>query len=1276
MKNKSWVLFCVFCLIFTQHLDIQAQKITKKIQINWTDNHFHPISEDLSIEFLHFEEAVYLQNEERLPYFYETIPVDIFYKDYEVSVSDVQYEPMNTHDGALVPESYKNAQPQVHVESSYERSKPFMLISFCPIVRTGPHQCNRVTSITLTIAGQNPATAKSTKSYTNRSVLTSGQWFRFTVTQTGIYKVTCQDLAAMGMKTPILSNQIALFGNGGKMLPEANSTPRTDDLREIPVFMYDGNDGYFDNDDYFIFYGESPHTVYYDSAANHFSHINNIYSDSTTYFITQTAGIGEKKRVQSVNNSHLLANQQVNDYVHFAFYDEDIYNLGSSGKDWLGDLFDVTTQRGYLFQVPGYKPANSRISVSVAGASNSYSQMAVAVNNIEVGNVSLSPISSTLIATFGKGNFNFIPNGTNLSVSLTYSKPLTTSTAYLNWIELEVPCSLTMHSAQFGFSNPQTVGTGNISQFNISGANGNTRIWDVTNPGQTVQYTLTQNDGMYSFKVPTDEMRSFFAFDGTSYLSITPRGAVPNQNLHATEGVDMVIVTHPDFLSQADRLANFRREHDHLSVKVVTIDQVYNEFSGGSQDAMAIRDYMKMIYDKTDKAYPKYLLLVGRPCYDFRGRNEGTQIFVPNYQYYAHNDGISEINFYANDDNFGLLDDGESALNGLYDIAVGRFSCTTVSEASNMVDKSIRYTERRNLLSEGASQISNFADWRNVMALVADDEQMEFVDDAEMFSDIVETATPDINFDKIYLDAFQQVSNAGGQRYPDVTTSINNRMNRGCLLMTYVGHSGKDGWAAERVLENSDISRWSNYYNLAVMLSLSCTFSYYDRPSWSPAELAMLNTKGGVSAVISATRESWSDSNLDYGKNFYSIIFDNTSGQYPTIGELNFRAKNERGGATTRLAMYVLLGDPSMPMAIPTYHFVTDSINHTPVSEHLDTIRALSKVTVSGRVVDDNMQTLNNFNGTVFPSVYDKKLKTYTLANDPGSEPYMFYTQKSLLFRGNSTVQNGHFSFSFYVPKDIDYSFGNGKISYYARSMNVDAAGAFTDFIIGGTDSIGLNDKEGPVIDLYMNDENFVDGGIVNPNPTLIAKIKDNYGINTTGNGIGHDLTAILDGESDAQIVLNDYYETEKDSFNMGTVRYALSDLKTGKHTIKVRAWDINNNPSENELTFEVISDQKLELDHVLNYPNPFTTHTEFFFEQNQNGGMFDIQIQIYTISGKLVKTINTSQYMEGNRCSGIPWDGLDDYGDKIGKGVYMYKVRVRNQNNEISEKIEKLVIL
>lgn len=1235
------------------------------------------ISEEETMEFLHFDGAICDNDFPTLPSYYEKIAIPQFYTQYNISVSDVEYEPMSAADAALVATDFQNREFVVNAVSAYEKGEPFLMLTFIPIVKSGDGACRRVTSATIVLEGRAPKAAKAAKGYASQSVLASGQWYNFSVSETGIYKVTYDDLVAMGMSTPITSSQIAVFGNGGKMLPEANSAPRADDLTELPIMVVDGGDGVLGSGDYFLFYGQSPHTWTYDSVGQRFRHRINIYSDASWYFVTATPGVGSKKRVATVDGGALTPNYTVDDYTHYDFYEEDLNIFGETGTIWFGDLFDVTTQRTYSFSVPGVKPQSARLSVAGAGASSVISSMSVKVNNIPVGSFTFPSISSSTSATLTSGDFRFTPGNSNIVVTLEYNKPATSSSAYLNWIELEATCQLSMHSPQFPFCNPSTVGAGRVTRFNIANANSGTMVWDVTNPGETRRYSLVQANGQYGFSAPTDTLRHFFAFNGNSYLSITPGSSVTNQNLHATGNVDLVIVTHPKFLTQAKELAKFREQNNGLSVKVATTDQVYNEFSSGSLDPMAIRDYVKMIYDRSNKQYPKYLLLVGRPCYDYRGRVSGTEIYVPNYQC-TPSETIREALLHSNDDTFGLLDDEEGgSIAGLYDIAVGRFPCATVTQAKTAVEKSILYTQKVNLLPEGSTQISNFGDWRNMMAFVADDEEHnDFISNADNFTNIVKSYNPNINFDKIYLDAFPQISNAGGQRYPEVTTAINNRMNRGALFFTYIGHSGKDGWAAERVLETSDINRWTNKYNMPAMLTLSCTFGFYDRPTLSPGDLVLFNSKGGGSAILTASREAWSSSNNAFGRHIFNTMFTTPGGHHPSIGEIMRLAKNRYGANNTDLRMFVLLGDPSMPLAIPTYNIVTDSINHHPAGTANDTVRALSLMTVSGRVVDADGQTLTGFNGSVYPSVYDKAVTVTTLSNDPSSPAYDFSQQKNILFKGNNTVKDGHFTFSFYVPKDIDYSYGNGKISYYACSQNEDGAGSFTNFIIGGTDTSGVDDKEGPVIELYLNDEQFVNGGIVNPDPILIAKIRDNYGINTTGNGIGHDLTAILDDATETQIVLNDYYQTDKDSFNAGTVRYNLSDLSVGQHTITVRAWDINNNHSESQLTFEVLSDEKLKLSHVLNYPNPFTTHTDFYFEHNQGGGLFDIQVQIYTISGKLVKSITTSQYLEGNRSAAIPWDGLDDYGDKIGKGVYMYKLRVRNSQNQTAEVIEKLVIL
>ena len=499
-------------------------------------------------------------------------------------------------------------------------------------------------------------------------------------------------------------------------------------------------------------------------------------------------------------------------------------------------------------------------------------------------------------------------------------------------------------------------------------------------------------------------------------------------------------------------------------------------------------------------------------------------------------------------------------------------------------------------------------------------------------------------------------------------------MEKGALVFAYYGHGGGNGWAHERILEISDINGWKNKFNQPLMITLTCSFGWYDRPAISPAELTFLNHNGGVCAIITTSRVTWAGS--DYGtKQLYYEMADKSNNRYKTIGEIHKDAINNAKGTSSNTNMIYLMGDPAMKINIPNHSVKTDEILGDNMQK-LDTLKSLTKVTVRGRVTDEAGNTLTGFNGNVYPSIFDKSVKQKTLGQDTKSPVVEFEQQKSVVFKGNATVSNGKFEFSFFVPKDINFEYGKGKISYYATSENDDAGDFYNNFIIGGMSNKTVSDKKGPEIEVFLNDDKFVPGGITNPNPVLFLKLKDEYGINTTGNGIGHDLVAILDNENEKQMILNDFYLANQDSYNSGTVRYQLNNLSPGTHTVKVRAWDIFNNSSEASLDFVVKSDEKLKLAHVLNYPNPFTTKTSFFFEHNQPVETFDILIHIFTVSGKLVKTIRDTQFLEGNRSNPIEWDGRDDYGDRIGKGVYLYRLKVRNAQGETVEKIEKIAIL
>ena len=549
------------------------------------------------------------------------------------------------------------------------------------------------------------------------------------------------------------------------------------------------------------------------------------------------------------------------------------------------------------------------------------------------------------------------------------------------------------------------------------------------------------------------------------------------------------------------------------------------------------------------------------------------------------------------------------------------------------------------------------------------------MDQADDLADIVDARGKDFNSEKIYLDAYQQQSTASGERYPDVTVDLNNTVERGALIVNYTGHGGETGWTAERVLGIFDISNWTNINNMPVFMTATCEFSRFDDPlRTSAGELVLLNPNGGGAGLMTTTRLVFSWPNYLMNRTMYEGIFERkANGETKRLGDVFLDIKNINAFSSNS-RNFSLLGDPALKLGLPNHEIHTTSINGN-VDLTADTLNALSKVTVTGEVRDLNGNKLNDFNGIVYPTIFDKVEQRSTLNNDGGGV-FNYNIRDRRIFKGQATVTNGDFSFSFVVPKDISYSFGTGKISYYAQNQSDDANGFEESFIIGGSSNSRVEDNDGPEIDLFMNDAGFVFGGITNRDPILMANLSDEQGINTVGSGIGHDLVAILDEETDKAFILNEHYEAAIDDYSKGTIRFPFKDLAPGKHTLRLKAWDVANNSSEKSIEFNVVEEREVEIDNLVNYPNPFTTNTEFIFQHNQAGVPLDVKIEVFTVSGKLVKSIDEIIVSQGFVSRDIKWDGKDDFGDRIAKGVYVYKLQIRSGNGSTAEKIEKLVIL
>ncbi|MFM7731499.1 MAG: type IX secretion system sortase PorU, partial [Flavobacteriales bacterium] len=688
---------------------------------------------------------------------------------------------------------------------------------------------------------------------------------------------------------------------------------------------------------------------------------------------------------------------------------------------------------------------------------------------------------------------------------------------------------------------------------------------------------------------------------------------------------------------------------------------------------------------------PENLLLFGDGNYF---KNKGTSAFEgSNVMVFESTQSLSPAVSYVSDDYFVFLsDDDDESYTNLLDAGVGRIPATDASESSAFVEKIKAYIAENTVNSGGASCIgdeeqSPFGPWRNILTFVSDDQdgsgsavEQIHLEDADSLASLMRIHHPEYDIVKIYMDAYKQESTPGGERYLEGEQAIRNRVENGSLIVTYLGHGGERGWAHERILDINTISSWTNKYRLPVFLTATCELARYDNPAFNSAgELLVMNPNGGAIAMLTTTRVVFAGSNMQVDLSFFDVALEDEELPNLSLGMINMLTKNGVNPSNSSKPNFSLLGDPALRLVYPKMYVYTTHINNQEIGAQNDTIKALEEVEFRGYLGDANGNKITSFNGFVYPTVFDKMTHVYTQNNDFEGESgivqeYDVFNKN--IFKGKASVVAGDFSFKFVVPYDINYTVGPGRVSYYSVAGNIDGHGYCEAFKIGSSlSSVQLN-TVGPEIDLYLNDTTFVQGGVSNASPILLARLKDENGINTVGNGIGHDLIATLDNNTQNPIVLNEYYQTDLDTYKSGEVRYPLNDLSPGQHSLQIKAWDVHNNSSTSSLDFIVSESADIALSHVLNYPNPFTTSTEFMFEHNQACAMLDIRIQIFTISGKLVKTINTEAVQSGFRADPIPWDGTDDFGDRIGKGVYVYKLAVKNEAGETAEKFEKLVIL
>lgn len=1261
---KFLFLFLIPAISFSQ-LRLEKQEII------WGDVISFKTSEGENKLCFSFKDAQY-NGDDFLPIWVKEFSLSPNQKVSSVEIIDPVYKDVTISGKVISGEEIIDNSLQLKFDEVVFKKNKKVVIRLIPLIKnqfTGEIQgltSFRVKITTSQVAESNNSVFK--KSFVQNSVLANGDWYKIAVLNNAVYKLDYNFLKQLGLDVNSLNPQeIKIYGSGGGMLPELNSDYRPDDLVQNAIVVQGENDGVFNQNDYILFYGQGPNKWVYNSSLNKFNHELNLYSDTSFYYITVGNTNESPKRIVTQTNN-LTSTHTVSTFNDYRYYEKELYNIIKSGQEWYGDQFDLITNYDYSFNFQNID-VSSPVHLKVNGAArhNGLSEFVVSSGNSSF-NVNFSSVNtgcySCIYADAGEDSLSFTVNSDVISVGINYSKPSSSAVAWLNEIELNARRHLIMNGNQMFFRDVNSVGTGNVAGFNLSGAGNVVAVWDVTDAANVNEMSFS-GTGIKSFNNYADTIREYVALTQNYSNAVFAKGKVENQNLHGLSQKDMIIVSHPDFLSQAAQIADFHTEKDGLRTVVVTPQQIYNEYSSGSQDVVAIRDFVRMFYERANSPedLPKYLLLFGDGSYDNKDRIIDNTNFIPTYQ---SKESLKLVGSLVSDDYYGLLDSEEGTWNSVeyVDIAIGRFPVKSTTEANNVVNKVLNYNTTLTL-----------NDWRNNIVFVGDDEDSNIhMIQANNLTNISENNGEDFNVDKIFFDAYQQVSTPGGDRYPEVNEAILQSFEEGVLIVNYTGHGGETGLAHERVLTVSDINSIINPINLPLFITATCEFSRFDDPKRTSAgELVLLNENGGI-GLLSTVRLVYSNPNYQLNISFYNTAFNEVDNRPLTIGEIFMQVKNLNAGSSNN-RNFTLLGDPALTLAYPVHDVVTTTFNGQNVSSTLDTVKAFDKVTIEGYLQDKNGQKLTNYNGVIYPTIFDKKKQITTLSND-GFAPFNFALQASKLFKGKASVVNGDFTFSFIVPKDISYNFGEGKISYYAENQEVDANGVFKGFTIGGTSDNYAEDNEGPEIELFMNDDNFVFGGLTDENPSMLAYVEDLHGINMVGNGIGHDIVAVLDDKTDEAFILNDYYEADLNSYQRGTIRFPFNDLTEGRHKLTLKVWDVYNNSREVTTEFVVQKEKDIVIDRVYNYPNPFTTRTEFWFEHNQANKHLYVQVQIFTVSGKLVKTIEKNIYNEGFRSTSIEWDGLDEFGDKLARGVYVYHLRVRAENLSIAEKYQKLVIL
>lgn len=1225
-----------------------------------------------------------------LPVYSEVVPLESDYRlyNYEVRVSYPEWKALTSAETAVVERFAQDVSDSLRIfsEVGVSRRQGMLDIGFIPIVRNANGTYSKLISCKIEILPHRRSMRRAGEQITTQqrwstsSVLASGQWAKISITDDGLYHLTNSALKKMGFSHP---SRIRVYGYGGHPQSEKmDADADWDDLQ--PVALMPVSDG-------FVFYGNGLST--WQNGHNVVNH----YARAAYYFITEADT--DASALAEVANTTADDAQIVTSFAAYTGYNPQEYAWYQGGRQ-LYENYDYANgnAKNYTLSLPTYATDDAaRLTVAMTAANDTQTEVIPSYNGTTLPSAKCSALGNYLFATEVVRNFSVDAPLASNTVRITTTKG---NHARLNYIELAytglLKIDVSIPSIAFSYK-----ANDEAEKLRIEYESGQApRLWRLDEPGSPAVSlkgkVIDEKDGNgalhHYFDVPVNAdgiEHRYVAFDANAYASFgqpESSGTIENQNLHALDSIDMVIITPASGLldAQAQRLAELHRATDGLKVFVVRADIIYNEFSSGTPDATAYRRFMKMLYDRAEdvNSAPRYLLLFGDCAWDNRMLTTAWRGYDPDnfLLCFESVNSFSDTQCYVMEDYFGLLDDGEGGnlTNEKVDIGVGRFPVRSVAEARALVDKTIAYV-----------QGSQAGAWKNIVSFLGDDgDNNEHLLYADQVADWLSELYPHLEIRKVMWDAYKRQSTTTGNRYPQVEQIVKAQMEEGALMMNYTGHGAPYCLSHEQVLRTEDFARFSTP-RPPLWVTAACDIMPFDTQKDNIGETAILHETGSAIAFYGTTRTVYAHLNKPMNQAFCRALFGTDEfGRANRLGDAVRIAKvqlvdgdgnviRRESSNTQNKLHYALLGDPALRIGAQTNRIVLDSINGVAV-EQLPagfTLHAGCQARFAGHLKGADGNLMNGFSGTLTARLYDSESKVTCLNNAGASSAFTFSAYDKILYSGTDSVRSGRFVITCPVPLDINYSDEEGRMMFYAISNDLrsEANGYSQDFLIGGTEP-ALNDTSGPDITAFLGSDSFADGDEVGATPYFVATLKDQSGINTSGNGIGHNLELIIDNNAQTTYTLNDYFTNEFGDYSCGHVAFSIPTLAAGAHTLLFRAWDMLNNSSTKIINFNVSPSLKANILSLSATSNPATTQTSFVLSYDRPGSLCTFRVEVFDFVGRLLWT-HTETGSNAKGIYTIPWNLTTGSGMPLGSGVYLYRAHLWCDESDEVTKAQKIII-